>query len=46
MSKRVVRSVVRAGSPGVGFALVVMLLRELLWIRSGSCAGARLELVG
>ena len=46
ISNRVVRNVMRAGSPGMGLALVVMLLRELLWIRSGSCAEARLELVG
>lgn len=45
-SNRVVRSVMRAGLPGVVLALVVTLLRELLWIRSGSCAGACLELVG
>lgn len=41
MSRRAVRSVVCAGSPGLPLALVVMLFRELLWIRSGSSAGAR-----
>lgn len=46
ISSFVVRSVMRGGPPGVGLALVEMLLRELLWIRSGSCAEARLELVG
>jgi hypothetical protein len=30
----------RAGVPGAGLAFVVMLLRELLWIRSESSAGA------
>lgn len=46
ISNRVVRNVMRAGSPGMGLALVVMLLRELLWIKSGSCAGAGREWVG
>ena len=44
ISSFVVRSVMRAGSPGVGLAFVVMQLRELLWIRSGSLAALRVVL--
>ncbi|MGJ7533929.1 MULTISPECIES: hypothetical protein [unclassified Variovorax] len=37
-----VRKVMRAGIRPLGSALVAMLVRVLWWIRSGSCAGARL----
>lgn len=45
MSSRVVRNVMRAGLPGVALAFVVMALRELVWIRFGSCDGAHLGAV-
>ena len=41
-SRRLVRSVMRAGSCGVAPAFVEMLVRELEWIRSGSNAAGRI----
>jgi hypothetical protein len=40
ISSRLVRNVIRGCWPGRALALVVMQLRVLQWIKSGSCAAA------